>query len=138
MKKIVQLIALAVIGMLIAGASEVEAASSYKKVTEIVKVSTKKVTKSTKAAGLELETGRKIHIDRVVKRRFKKKKISEILRRDQIELTSGEIIYPEEVQFALVPETRLIRVHMAAKAPRGDDERAPRGDDERAPQDNDQ
>lgn len=137
MKKIVQIIALAVIGMLIAGASEVEAASTYKKVTEIVKVQTKKVTKTTKAEGLELETGRKIHLDRVVKRRFKKKRISEILRRDQIELTNGEIIYPEEVQFALVPETRLIRVQME-KSPRGDDERAPRGDDERAPQDNDQ
>ena len=132
MKKIVQIIALAIIEMLITGASEAQAAK-YKKVTEIVKVVTKKVTKKTQAAALELETGRKIHIDRVVKRRFKKKRISEILRRDQIELTNGEIIYPEEVQFALVPETRLIRVHMEGKSPRGDDERAPRGDDERAP-----
>jgi hypothetical protein len=130
MKKIVQFLALAVIGMLLAGASEVEAASRYKKITKIVKITTEKVTKSTKAAGLELGSGRKIHIDRVVKRRFKKKKVSEILRRDQIELTNGEIIYPEEVQFALVPETRLISVRY--------DERAPRGDDERAPQDNDQ
>lgn len=138
MKKIVQLLALAAIGMLIAGASEVEAASRYKQVTEIVKVTTEKVTKSTKAEGLELGSGRKIHIDRVVKRRFKKKRVSEILRRDQIELTNGEIIYPEEVQFALVPETRLIRVRYDEKSPRGDDERAPRGDDERAPRDNDQ
>jgi len=137
MKKILQIITLAIIGMLITGASEAQGASSYKRVTEIVKVETKKVTKSTKAAGLELESGRKIHLDRVVKRRFKKKRISEILRRDQIELTNGEIIYPEEVQFALVPETRLIRVQMEEKAPRGDDERAPRGDDERAPQEHD-
>lgn len=136
MKKILQLIALAFTVMLMTGVSEAQA-SKYKKVTEIVKVETKKVTKKTEAAGIELETGRKIHMDKIVKRRWKKKKVSEILRRDQIELTNGEIIYPEEVQFALVPETRLVRVHMEGKAPRGDDERAPRGDDERAPQEND-
>jgi hypothetical protein len=129
MKKILQLITLAILAMIFAGASEAEASPKYKKVTEIVKVKTNNVTKKTQAAGLELDNGRKIHIDRVVKRRFKKKRISEILRRDQIELTNGEIIYPEEVQFALVPETRLIRVHMQGKAPRGDDERAPQDND---------
>lgn len=121
MKKVLQLVALAVIGMLITGSYGAEAAN-YKKVTKVVKVVTKKVTKKTQALALQLDSGRRVHLDLIVKRRFKKKRVSEILKRAQIELKSGEVIYPEEVKYALVKKTNFVRVIMEGRAPRGDDE----------------
>jgi len=79
-------------------------ASGLKSAGKMKKVSTEQVTKKTKALGLETYEGRTIDINSVKKRFFKKKTVAEILNRAQIELKSGEIVYPEEVQFALVPK----------------------------------
>ena len=79
-------------------------ASGLKSAGKMVKVSTEQVTKKTKALGLETYEGRTIDLDSVKKRFFRKKTVAEILNRAQIELKSGEIVYPEEVQFALVPK----------------------------------
>ncbi len=67
------------------------------------------------AKGFETYRGRKFSLKSV---RGRNNSIVEVLRRHQIEMTSGEIVYPEEVEFVLVPAN--------AKAPKA---RAPHGDD---------
>ncbi len=68
-------------------------------------VSVYKVTNKglKKAKGMVTWNGASISIAKVKKLRRKKNNMLDILRRAQIELLSGEIIYPEEVRFVLIP-----------------------------------
>ena len=90
----------------------------------IKKIPVETVKSSTKALGLETYEGRKIALSAVKKKWFTKKTLHEVLKRDQIELKNGEIIYPEEVEFGLA-----LKKYMANRAsnPYG---RAPKDDEE--------
>lgn len=106
------------------------AQTSASELTKVKKVHVEKAEKTVKKAkGFETYRGRKFSLKSV---RGRNTSIVEVLRRHQIEMTSGEIVYPEEVEFVLVPAN--------AKAPKA---RMPHGDDGsgtgvgRAPRDDD-
>jgi hypothetical protein len=65
-----------------------------------VKVATSKSLKKAKA--METWDGDKVSLRRVKRVYGKKHNMVEVLKRAQIELTTGDIIYPEEVRFVLV------------------------------------
>jgi hypothetical protein len=69
----------------------------------IIRLEAQRVNKETEAAGMETYHGQVISLQDIKKRFFQKKTIAEVLSRSQIELSNGEIVYPEEVRFALVP-----------------------------------
>ncbi|MDC1174853.1 hypothetical protein OAT67_05725 [Bacteriovoracaceae bacterium] len=94
----------------------------YKNIEKLEKVEVKKVKANTRAVGFETFRGEVMSLRDVKKKWFKKKTLKEVLSREEIELVNGQILYPEEVEFGLVINTRL-----------GDKNRAPHGDDERAP-----
>lgn len=84
--------------------------------TKVKKVHVERAAKADKKAkGFETYRGRKFSLKSV---RGRNSSIVEVLRRHQIEMTSGEIVYPEEVEFVLVPA--------AGKAPKA---RIPHGDE---------
>ena len=64
-----------------------------------------KVASSTsmkKAKAMETWDGDKVSLRRIKKVYGKKHNMVEVLRRAQIELTSGNIIYPEEVRYVII------------------------------------
>jgi hypothetical protein len=101
------------------------------------KVNIKEATTSSleKAKGMETWNGDKISLRHVKKLNNKKNKMVEVLRRAQIELTSGDIIYPEEVRFVLISKGYFRT--QKERVPHNDDTtgddgsvgRAPHGDD---------
>jgi hypothetical protein len=68
------------------------------------KVSIKMASSSSmkKAKGMETWDGDKVSLRRIKKVYGKKHNMVEVLKRAQIELTSGDIVYPEEVKYVLV------------------------------------
>lgn len=104
------------------------------KENKVKRVRAERVTTKTDAKGIETYGGRIVKLSSIKKKLFRKKTIVEILNRGQIELSNGEILYPEEVEFALVPESQRKPIDVA-RIP--DDERAPKDDDGRAPKDDD-
>lgn len=100
---------------------------------ELNKTKKVKVTKAGKASdakGFETYHGKKFSLKNI---RGRNESIVEVLRRHQIEMTSGEIVYPEEVEFVLVPNQAMN--NPKARAPHGDEGsgpgmgKAPKGDD---------
>ncbi|MCO4794310.1 MAG: hypothetical protein KC493_11385 [Bacteriovoracaceae bacterium] len=94
------------------------------------KVSVEKAAKtSKKVKGFETYRGEKFSLNKV---RGRSHSIVEVLKRHQIEMISGEIVYPEEVEFVLVPSN--VRAPKS-RAPHTDDGsgpnvgRAPKSDD---------
>jgi hypothetical protein len=128
MKLLIQITLL--LTVMLALGNTAEAASKKTK-----RVRAERVTKKTEAKGIETYGGRIVKLTSIKKRLFRKKNIAEILRRGQIELSNGEILYPEEVEFALVPASQRAEFNNV-RIPK-DDERAPKDDDGRAPRDDD-
>jgi hypothetical protein len=92
------------------------AGSQARELTKVKKVHVESAEKTERVAkGFETYRGRAFSLNQV---RGKNTSIVEVLRRHQIEMTSGEIVYPEEVEYVLVPA--------AVKAPKA---KAPHGDD---------
>ncbi|MCP4912862.1 MAG: hypothetical protein GY909_07065 [Oligoflexia bacterium] len=96
----------------------------YKNIDQVEKVEVKKVKASTRAVGFETFAGDVLSLQDVKKKWFKKKTLKEVLSRTEIELINGQIIYPEEVEFGLVPANVLRRLGNKDRAPK-EDERAP-------------
>ncbi|MBT3583379.1 MAG: hypothetical protein HN509_00620 [Halobacteriovoraceae bacterium] len=126
MKRLLKLLILALIPFAMM-ASESIASDKYKKLAKLKQVSTTQVTARTVAKGMETFYGERISLREVKKRWFRKKTIKEVLSREEIELSNGQILYPNEIEFALVPKY--------ARPPKGD-EKAPKGD-EKAPKEDD-
>jgi hypothetical protein len=101
-----------------------------RELTKVKKVHVEKAKRADKKAkGFETYRGRKFSLKSV---RGRSSSVVEVLRRHQIEMTSGEIIYPEEVEYVLVPVSSK---SPRAKIPHGDDGsgtgvgRAPKNDE---------
>ena len=99
---------------------------------KVLKTATAKSIK--KAKSMETWDGEKISLKKVKSIRGKKKDMLEVLRRAQIELVTGDVIYPEEVQYVIVPKG--IFRSSKERVPHNDDttgiggvSKAPHGDD---------
>ncbi|MBT7610267.1 MAG: hypothetical protein HN576_10955 [Bacteriovoracaceae bacterium] len=107
-----------------------EALANQDKVS--VKVAT--TTSIKKAKAMETWDGDKVSLWRIKKMYGKKHNMVEVLKRAQIELTSGDIVYPEEVRFVIVSKgffrSKKERVpHSDDTTGNGGAKRAPPSDD---------
>lgn len=91
-------------------------------------------TSIKKAKAMETWEGHKISLNKVKAIKGKSKDMLEVLRRAQIELVTGDIIYPEEVQYVIVPRGTFRS--SKERVPHNDDttgiggvSKAPHGDD---------
>ena len=87
-----------------------------------------------KAKVMETWEGTKISLKKVKSIKGKKKNMLEVLRRAQIELVTGEVIYPEEVQYVIIQKSFFRS--SKERVPHNDDttgiggvSKAPHGDD---------
>jgi len=92
MKALVQVLTLVVLSFMVNNANAQSSES-------VVKVPATKVAAHAEVASLELYDGDRINVAQI---RRHSNRAGEILGRSQIELNDGQIVYPEEVRYAVV------------------------------------
>lgn len=93
MKALIQVLTLIALSFVINQGANAQSAESVEKVPATV------VTANAEVSSLELYDGDRISVSQI---RRRSNRAGEILRSAQIELNNGEIVYPEEVRYAVV------------------------------------
>ena len=128
--KMKNLLTYLLIGLTLVFAEEALAKDSQEKLS--IKVASSSSMKKAKA--METWDGDKVSLRRIKRKYGKKHNMVEVLKRAQIELTSGDIVYPEEVRFVIVSKgffrSKKERVpHSDDTTGNGGAKRAPPSDD---------
>jgi hypothetical protein len=113
--KMKNLLTYLLIGLTLVFAEEALAKDSQEKLS--IKVASSSSMKKAKA--METWDGDKVSLRRIKRKYGKKHNMIEVLKRAQIELTSGSIIYPEEVRYVIISKSTFRS--QKEKVPHSDD-----------------
>jgi len=108
---------------LMIGAADAADLKALARTNLIVKVTVQEMNEALDkaAAGIETRDGEIFSLNDIKKEGFHRKSVKEVLERAQIELKRGDIIYPEEVKYALIINRGLGLRPGVEKAPHEDD-----------------